>query len=134
VIKVVIDTNVIVSAALTPYGKPARIIAHIANTESVMLFYSNEIMEEYKEVLARPQLRISTQTQARIISTIIEVGVLVVPLQSDVPLNDESDRKFYDTAKTSGAVLVTGNSKHYPIADFIITPADFVKAYINEVE
>jgi hypothetical protein len=60
--------------------------------------------------------------------------MLVAPLQSDIPLCDESDRKFYDAAKTCGAVLVTGNSKHYPVEveDFIKTPASFVKEYISE--
>jgi len=45
------------------------------------------------------------------------VGSVVMP--------DESDRTFYDTAKTCGAVLVTGNMRHYPSESFIMTPAKF---------
>jgi predicted nucleic acid-binding protein len=77
-------------------------------------------------------LRINTVTQTKIIDLIIEVGMLVAPLQSDIPFRDESDRKFYDAAKTCGAVLVTGNGKHYPVdvEDFIMTPASFVRAHL----
>jgi putative PIN family toxin of toxin-antitoxin system len=133
VINVVIDTNVVVSAALSPYGNPAIIIDYIANNEVVSLFYSDDILKEYKEVLSRPQLHISDKTQAEIIDRIVEVGILIKPPQSTIPFRDESDRKFYDTAKTSGAILITGNSRHYPVESFILTPSDYVKAYIGEV-
>jgi hypothetical protein len=39
---------------------------------------------------------------------------------------DESDRVFYDVAKTAGAYLITGNTKHFPQEPFILTPAEFV--------
>jgi hypothetical protein len=39
---------------------------------------------------------------------------------------DESDRKFFDAAKTCGAVLITGNKKHYPPEPFILSPAEFL--------
>jgi len=46
--------------------------------------------------------------------------------KSDIPFNDETDRKFYDAAKGSGAYLITGNKRHYPIEPVIVTPADFL--------
>jgi len=39
---------------------------------------------------------------------------------------DEDDRKFYDTAKSVGAWLISGNLKHYPKEDFIKTPTEFL--------
>ena len=50
---------------------------------------------------------------------------------SDVPMLDEDDRVFYDTAKESGAILVTGNTKHFPAESFIMTPSDFL-AYLEK--
>jgi hypothetical protein len=39
---------------------------------------------------------------------------------------DEDDRVFYDTAKTAGAYLIPGNTKHFPQEPFILTPAQFL--------
>jgi predicted nucleic acid-binding protein len=43
-----------------------------------------------------------------------------------MPLLDEDDRVFYDTATASEAVLVTGNIRHFPAEPFVMTPADFL--------
>jgi predicted nucleic acid-binding protein len=45
-------------------------------------------------------------------------------------MKDETDRKFYDTAKSSSATLITGNMKHYPAEPFIMTPADFIEGFM----
>jgi hypothetical protein len=42
---------------------------------------------------------------------------------------DETDRKFYDVASACGALLITGNLKHYPSEPFIISPAGFLAGY-----
>jgi hypothetical protein len=47
---------------------------------------------------------------------------------------DETDRKFYDTAKAAGAMLITGNTKHYPDEPFILTPAAFIRGYYDRSE
>ena len=57
---------------------------------------------------------------------IIMVGGVYVPKVSNTPLPDETDRKFYDLAKEVGAILITGNRKHYPDEEFIMTPSEFV--------
>ena len=57
-------------------------------------------------------------------------GIQVFSKASNIPLPDESDRKFYDTAKAVAAILVTGNAKHYPPDDpLIMTPRDFYEKY-----
>jgi putative PIN family toxin of toxin-antitoxin system len=130
-INVILDTNIIVSAALTPNGNPAKVMKHIYERESMQLYYSVEIFAEYKEVLFRPYLNISIETQTMIINAIAKNGILIIPNVSIVPLPDESDRIFYDTAKSSGSILVTGNIKHFPDESFIMTPLDFVEHFIN---
>jgi len=60
-------------------------------------------------------------------------GETVAPEQSSIPLPDETDRIFYDTAVASGAVLITGNKKDYPDNPFIFTPADFLRRMCADV-
>ena len=48
-------------------------------------------------------------------------------IKCDIFFNDESDRKFYDTAKTADSYLVTGNIKHFPNDPIVITPAKCIE-------
>ena len=127
-IKVVIDTNIIISAALSPSGTPAKIIDMIFE-DRIQLFYSSGILAEYTDVLSRPRLKIADKVQSDIITAIKEVGTLTDSTISNIPMIDESDRIFYDTAQTSGAILITGNIKHYPTEEFIMTPSDFFNTH-----
>ena len=124
--RIVIDTNIVISAALSPYGNPAKIINLISDSEELQVYFCPEILAEYKEVLSRERLNIAAAKQNSIMDTIKAVGKLIEPQISEMPLPDESDRVFYDTAIESGAILITGNTKHYPTEDFIMTPAQFL--------
>jgi len=126
---VVLDTNILVSAAISPNGNPAKSIEFLRNNEDIQVYYSREILAEYEEVLSRPQLNISAGTKTRIISSVISDATLIAPAASTIKLPDESDRIFYDAAKKSSAILVTGNGKHYPAEKFIMTPAQFVALF-----
>jgi hypothetical protein len=44
----------------------------------------------------------------------------------------QTDRKFYDVAKATDAILITGNTKHYPNEPFVLTPAAFVQRYYSK--
>ena len=123
---IVIDTNVIVSAVLSPTGTPAAIVSLVSNTETLQVFYSSVILEEYKRVLAYERLNITKEKQNTVMNSLQRFGILIEPPVGDAPMMDETDRTFYDTAKASGAVLITGNIKHYPTMPFIMTPADFL--------
>ena len=49
-------------------------------------------------------------------------------MRSDVSMPDEDDRIFYEVALSKDAArLVTGNLKHFPKADFVVTPAEFLQ-------
>jgi putative PIN family toxin of toxin-antitoxin system len=123
--RVVIDTNVLVSSAITAGGNPDEILNSISD-KLLQLYYSQEILDEYKRVLAYKKLNISIDTQESIIDSIEELGVLIDPQKSCITFADESDRTFYDTAKECGATLITGNIRHYPTNPLIMTPADFL--------
>ena len=125
-IRIVLDTNVLVSAALTPNGNAARIVNLISVNAEIQVYYSMNILAEYKDVLSRPRLNIVTEKQTRAVNAITKMGIMIDPVTSNVPLPDESDRIFYDTAKESESILITGNAKHYPKEDSIITPSQFL--------
>ena len=57
-------------------------------------------------------------------------GVEVVPQPTGEILIDMDDLIFYEVAmekRDDDAYLVTGNQKHYPIRDFIVTPAEMME-------
>lgn len=126
--KIVLDTNIIISAVLTPTGNPAKIIALTRANHKIQLYYNDDILAEYSDVMSRPRLNISAEIQHRIVNAITKSGLQFKPAVSDISLPDESDRIFYDTAKQSGAILITGNLKHYPPEPFVMSPADFLKS------
>ena len=127
--RVVIDTNILVSATISPEGNPAKIL-DLVSDKQVELYYSEGILDEYKRVLAYKKLNIAFQNQQSIIDTIKEIGNLVNPTESTVSFTDESDRIFYDVAKAiNEAVLVTGNIKHYPDEPFVMLPADYLNKF-----
>jgi len=131
-INIVIDTNVLVSSALSSNGNPAKIISLISNFKEIQLFYSSTILDEYEKVLAYKRLKISQVVQEKIVRTIKVFGIEIEPVESTVFMADESDRVFYDTAKASQSILITGNIRHYPVEDFIMTPADFINLWFSE--
>jgi putative PIN family toxin of toxin-antitoxin system len=125
-LRVVLDTNVIVSALLSPLGNPAKIYKMFL-TEVLTLVYSEDILDEYRDVLLRPRLKIPADDINIVFSAINQYGECVEPTPSTEDMIDESDRIFYDTSKSSGAYLITGNTKHYPQEAFILTPREFLE-------
>ena len=128
-INIVLDTNIIISAALSPKGNPAKILEFVTTDDELQIYYNAAIMAEYEEVLSREHLKLSIKTQHRIINTIKKAGILIDPPTSTMPLPDESDRIFYDTAKEVNAYLITGNLKHYPEEPHILLPARFIEIF-----
>lgn len=123
---VVLDTNIIVSAILSPKGVCSKIMGLVFDGE-MQAYYCVDILTEYKDVLFRSSLALNVEKRKLFFEIIREAGTLIEPTVSDIKLPDESDRIFYDTAKGSGAILVTGNIKHYPSEPFIMTPAEFMR-------
>lgn len=124
-IKAVIDTNVFVSALLSPDGSPAKILA-LALNERLTLCYDSRILSEYEEVLLRPKFQFDAQDVAILIKTISQIGTAVIAEPIRSTFTDEADKKFYEVAKTAGAILITGNAKHFPNDSAVVSPAEFL--------
>jgi uncharacterized protein len=56
-LRLVVDTNIVVSAALKPLGLQRRVLL-LATTKPATLYVSEAIAAEYREVLGRPELKI----------------------------------------------------------------------------
>ena len=130
--RLVIDTNVVVSAFINPDGKPSQIVKMIIGRKAE-LFYNSVILSEYENVMLRPKFsgKIDSSNIQRFINLLKSIGTSYCPLPGtglpQASLSDESDRIFYDTAVGSGSILISGNIKHFPKEPFIMPPADFLK-------
>jgi uncharacterized protein len=108
--KVVIDTNVLVSAVLK--GRvPRAVIQFIVDNPDWEWIVSSEIIMEYKEVLSRPKFKLTDEVRASWFEIIDTFATLIdVNVSIDFP-RDTKDAKFLACALTSEAdFLITGDS------------------------
>ena len=124
--KVVIDTNVIVSALINPKGYPAKTFNLFLN-EKLQLYYDNRIIEEYVSVLNRERFGFDKQSINALMDYIKNTGVFTIANPISIEFEDEEDKKFLEVALSAKAdYLITGNIKHFPDSDIIITPKNFI--------
>ena len=121
---VVIDTNILVSALWSRNGAPARVVGLVLSGHLTPC-YDHRIMLEYRQVLQRPKFRFRPAEITTLLDWIKLAGHSVVSAPAEVSFADGADRKFYDVAKYCGAVLITGNLKHYPGDDTVMSVSDF---------
>ena len=127
---VVIDTNILVSAFWSKQGNPSKIIGLVQN-RVITPCYDYRILAEYKEVLMRSKFKFEMWEVCDLLAQIQHDGLSVSAKTLDVVFVDEEDIKFYEVAKQCSAALITGNIKHFPNEDFILTPAQFLGLYSN---
>jgi putative PIN family toxin of toxin-antitoxin system len=112
--RVVMDTNVLVSALLKPQGNERRILRLIVS-DRLQLVLSPAIFEEYEVVLPRPRLKLTPAEVSEALTTLRAVADWIAPsVTLDVSV-DTADNKFLEGAETGRAdYLVTGNRRHFP--------------------
>ena len=127
---IVLDTNVLVSAMLSPGRKAYNILQSTILGDSQIVFDSR-IIDEYERVLRYRKFGFAEDDIAAVLAPIKEYGLQIVAHHiRDVVFTDESDRVFFEVAKTAGAVLVTGNLKHFPFDPDIISVSDFYARFL----
>jgi len=113
-LRVVIDTNIVVSAALRPYG-PQRTVFLLALTKPARMYVSQEILAEYRGVLARPALKITKGRQQQLLQLVRNRVQVVHPRYKLEVTSDPEDNKFLECADAARAdYLITGNQRHFP--------------------
>ena len=110
--RIVLDTNVLVSAMLSGGGAPDLLVQLILQRE-VTLLADSRILAESDEVTARPRFRFDEKERRALIDTLSDIAepVLARPLRVSLP--DPDDRMFVEVAVAGAAdAIVTGNAKH----------------------
>jgi uncharacterized protein len=111
--RVVIDTNVLVSALLSPHGPPAQLLRLALQGELVTLF-DERILAEYREVLERPRFGFDAADVDDVLEGIEWTGELVHARPLAIELPDPFDLPFLEVAVSGAAdTLVTGNQRHF---------------------
>ena len=127
--KAALDTNVVVSGLLTPQGVCGRILRLVFAGETAICV-DQRICHEYETVLPRPLFRIREQDVVDVLRVIRMRAEVVVPPPISVALPDETDLPFLEVASAAGAILVTGNARHFPKracgAVTVLRPAEFL--------
>ena len=133
----VIDTNVFVSALLSKRADTATVgVLEAMFDGRIVPLYHDDILAEYEEVLHRRKFHFKEETIQLVINAVRQYAVEVFPQATGEILIDMDDLIFYEVAmekRDDDAYLVTGNQKHYPIRDFIVTPAEMMEI-INKFE
>jgi len=136
---VVIDTNVVVSAFLSvkdvskiEESAPYKVLlAALDSRNKIIPIFNDEILEEYRQVLSRPAFKISKSIVGKFMNDIRSVGLYFDKADIEEQMSDPDDVVFYQVAmegkKSGESYLVTGNLKHFPKKDFILTPAEFLE-------
>ena len=134
---VIIDTNVIVSALLTNNTDSSTFkVLKLFFDNEIVLYYSDQIMNEYFEVLSREKFNFDESLIESIRKAIEEFGIEITPENKDVLMVDIKDKPFYELVmdeQIDDAKLVTGNIKHFPIQTNIITPSQFMEMYYKNL-
>jgi putative PIN family toxin of toxin-antitoxin system len=127
--KVVIDTNVLVSALLKPHSKPAIILNLVISGKHIPCFDSR-IFDEYERVLSRKKLGFDASLVDLFLRYLEKTGIFVTPAHSNFSLSDPYDIPFYEVAISTDAVIITGNKKHFPVDNIdVFSPGEFLEKY-----
>jgi putative PIN family toxin of toxin-antitoxin system len=113
-LRLVVDTNVVVSAALKPEGLQ-RTVVLLALTKPARWYVSDAILSEYAVVLARPELKVRRNLRQQLLQLIKNHTRVVVPTRLSQVTIDPADNIFVECAEAARAdYLVTGNQRHFP--------------------
>ncbi len=109
----VLDTNVLVSALLSPFGTPARVL-DLVLTGELTLAFDDRILAEYRDVLGRERFGFDPDRVDDVLDYFQATGQHVTAPPLGVSLPDPDDLPFLEVAAATGATLITGNARHYP--------------------
>jgi putative PIN family toxin of toxin-antitoxin system len=113
-VRLAIDTNVLVSAALKP-DSLQRTTFLMAITKPARLYVSAPLLEEYADVLSRPQLGIRKGLRQQLLQLVKNHSHIVAPSRRLEVTSDPDDNIFIECADAARAdYLITGNQKHFP--------------------
>ena len=134
--RIVLDTNVLVSGLLSPFGPPGEIV-RLVTSGDVRVCYDARILGEYRQVLLRPRFPFRRSQIEALLDQIAADGDLTAPGPLPEPLPDTDDEAFLAVALAGLArCLVTGSLRDYPAnlrrGVLVIAPRQFLDLYRTE--
>jgi len=130
-VNVVLDTNVLVSGLLSPFGPPGEIVRMVSSGE-VTLCLDARILSEHEDVLSRPRFAFDPDAVGALLDLIEHHGHLAASSPLAAALPDPDDEPFLEVAAACRAdCLITGNLAHFPEDSrqevTVMSPATFVQ-------
>ncbi len=127
----VYDTNVLISSLLSKHNDSStRKVIDAVASQRVIPLYNEEILAEYNDVLHRKKFKFSEERIHALISLIKKFGKSVSASSTGEILPDMDDLVFYEVVmekRDDDAYLITGNTKHFPVRNFIVTPSEMIQ-------
>lgn len=127
--KIVLDTNVLVSGMMTKAG-PCAIILDLLCDDRITAALDGRMMAEYQRVCADPRLRLDAEAVRNFLSFLDDCAENVTAMPIEAKLPDPDDLPFLEVATEAHAVLVTGNKKPFPPkaagAVKVVSPREFL--------
>jgi putative PIN family toxin of toxin-antitoxin system len=132
-LRIVLDTNVLISGLLNPGGNPGRVLDLFLAGE-ITLLVDDRILAEYRAVLPRPKFSFDANDILDVLDQIEAESVRVMASPLGISLPDETDLPFLEVALAGEAqTLVTGNARHFKLPKgtslAIESPAQFVRRW-----
>lgn len=129
--RIVIDCNILVSAALTA-GTCRLVIAEAIKNHDI--FLSEEILSEYREVADRPKFPPAVRSRMHALIEEVAARSASIPLDRSTPIPDiadEDDAVYVIVAITSHAdAIVTGDTAHFTAPSYgralVVSPREFL--------
>lgn len=129
--RIVLDTNVLVSAMLTGGGAPDFALQLVLQG-AVTLLVDSRILAEYDDVTARARFKLDEMERRILLDVLANIAEPIVASPLRVALPDPDDRVFVEVAIAGGAdAIVTGNTRHFipkrgELAVPVLTPRQLV--------
>ncbi len=116
-VRVVIDTNVLVSALIDD-GKPRRLVVELLDKHTVIL--SRQMLAELADVLSRDKFSVTSSQVDRFVSSLVRISKIVPDnSQFKAVLEDPDDNKVLNTAVSGRAdFIVTGDHHLLVLSQF----------------
>lgn len=136
-IRVVVDTNVVVSGLLASDGLPAAIL-DLTLQGKVRAAISPAILAELERVLRRPKFDFSPRKIGSFLALFKSRVRMLSPSRAlNVCRKDPSDNRFLECAEAARAgFLITGNKSHFPAryrSTLVVNPGEFWEEYLRSL-
>ncbi len=131
--RIVLDTNVLVSGMINPNGHPGRIV-DLIREGLVDLVVDDRILAEYTEVLNRPKFKpyFHASDVLDILVFLEQNAHYIISTMQVTDLPDPDDTPFLESALTAVVPLITGNISHFPNhyrnQAIIQTPTEYIQS------